>query len=206
MTGGGAVQVFGAGGHAAVVVATLVDAGFEVGAIWDDDVSRHGADCLGVRVEGPLENAPDLPTVIAVGDNRARARIAARHPRRWCTVVHPAAYVHGTARVGEGAVIFAGAIIQPRATIGAHAIINTAASVDHDGSVGAFAHIGPGVRLCGGVVIHEGALLGVGAVARPAAVVGAWATIGAGATVIQPVGPHEVAVGTPARPRSRSRP
>jgi sugar O-acyltransferase (sialic acid O-acetyltransferase NeuD family) len=196
------VQVLGAGGHARVVVATLLDLGHNVSSVWDDDPRSHGTTCLGVAIRGAIGEAPrDVETVIAVGSNAARARLAREHGFPWASAVHPRAYVHPTAQIGAGSVVFAGAIVQPQAVLGDHVIVNTAASVDHDCRLGDFVHIGPGVHLCGDVRIDEGALLGVGAVARPGTRIGAWATVGAGAVVVEAVAAGATAIGVPARSR-----
>lgn len=200
----GPVQVIGAGGHAKVAIATLLDQGHEVVAVWDDAPAKHGTSLLGVPVRGAIAGAVahgDVPAVLAIGDNRARAALAARLPLTWATAVHPTAYVNPSVRLGPGTVVFAGAVIQPDTVIGAHAIVNTGATVDHDCVLGDFVHLGPGVHLCGGVTVGEGALLGVAACARPGARVGAWAIVGAGAAVVAAVHDGAIVVGVPARLR-----
>ncbi len=199
------VAVIGAGGHAKVVIATLRAAGFAVAAAFDDDPARHGTEILGVPVRGPASAAAALGlrrAVLAVGDNRARRRLAealgAGH--EWVTAVHPAAWVDPDARLGAGTVVFAGAVVQPGAEVGAHAIVNTAASIDHDCRVGDFVHLGPGSRLCGGVSVGEGVLAGVGCSVAPGIAIGAWAVVGAGAAVVRDLPAETVAAGVPARP------
>ncbi len=195
------VQVLGAGGHALVAVATLQDLGFHVTSLFDDDPERTGRVHLGVRVSGPISQAAtDVPTIIAIGDNRTRASLATRHRLVWAdAVVHPRSYVHASVLLGPGTVIFAGAVIQPGARLGAHVIINTSASVDHDCRIRDYVHIAPGVHLCGAVEIEEGALLGVAACVRPEGRVGAWATVGAGGAVIGAIPSGARATGVPAR-------
>lgn len=201
----GPVAVIGAGGHAKVVIATLRAAGVAVAAAFDDDAERHGTELLGVPVRGPAAAAAGLGcrrAVLAVGDNRARRRLAAALGAglEWVTVVHPRAWVDPDARLGAGTVVFAGAVVQPGAEIGAHAIVNTAASIDHDCRVGDFAHLGPGCRLCGGVTVGEGALAGVGCAVAPGLTIGAWAVVGAGAAVVRDLPAATTAAGVPARP------
>lgn len=192
------VQVIGAGGHAKVVIATLLDLGVEVTAVWDDAPSAPA--CLGVPVRGKVAEAdPAIPAILAIGDNRARARLAGALALPWHVAVHPTAYVHATASLGPGTVVFAGAIVQPGAVIGAHAIINTAASIDHDCRLGDFVHVAPGVHLSGAVALDDGVLIGVGACAKPGARVGAWSVIGAGAAVVSAIPAEVTAVGVPAR-------
>lgn len=201
----GPVAVIGGGGHAKVVISTLRAAGVAVGAVFDDDSSRHGSELLGVPVRGPAAAAAGLDmrrAVLAIGDNRARRRLAEAlgSELEWLTVVHPRAWVDAGARLGAGTVVFAGAVVQPGAEIGAHAIVNTAASVDHDCRIGDFAHLGPGCRLCGGVTVGEGTLIGVGCSVVPGVTIGAWAAVGAGAAVVRDLPAEATAAGVPARP------
>ncbi len=196
------IAVVGAGGHAKVVVATLLASGFEVRWIVDDDVSKHGAKVLGITVSGPVASLADATcdgAVLGIGDNRVRQRLARGLAAPWITVIHPAAWVDPTVKVGAGTVVFAGAVVQADTVLGAHAIINTGATVDHDCNIGDFGHIAPGATLAGGVTVGEGAFLGAGSVAIPLAKIGPWATVGAGAVVLSEVPPGEVVVGVPAR-------
>ena len=202
--------VLGAGGHAKVVVSTLGAAGAAVTAILDDDPARHGAALAGVPVRGPLAEArgacaaEGATAICALGQNRARQRVAGGLVLPWTVAVHPSAVVDESVEVGGGTVIFAGAVVQPGAILGAHVIVNTGASVDHDCRIGDFVHLGPGVRLCGGVTVEEGALLGVGCAVVPGVRIGAWASVGAGAAVVADVPPGATVVGVPARERTPS--
>ncbi len=196
-------QVIGAGGHGKVVAAALVAAGVEVVGLFDDAAHLHGRRLIGIPVVGgigALDRA--LPAVLGIGDNRARAALAAALDLEWITVIHPWAWLHPSVRPGAGAVVMAGAIVQPDTEIGPHAIINTGASIDHDCRIGAYAHIAPGCHLSGDVHVGEGTLLGVGACARPGSRVGAWAMVGAGGAVVGALPDGCVAVGVPARPRA----
>jgi sugar O-acyltransferase (sialic acid O-acetyltransferase NeuD family) len=205
------VWLFGAGGHAKVVIDTIREDGrFVIEGLLDDDEALLGSYVLGLVVKGTI--APESVerfgienAVIALGSNLARADVARRFEGmvNWVRVIHPRAYVAASARIGKGTVVFAGAVVQPEASIGEHVIVNTASSIDHDGIVGDFSHIAPGVRLGGEVRIKEGALLGVGANITPGRTVGAWATVGAGAVVIRDVPDEVLAVGVPAKPVAR---
>jgi sugar O-acyltransferase (sialic acid O-acetyltransferase NeuD family) len=203
------VIVFGGGGHAKVVIATLQLSRRKVQALYDDDAAKIGSSVAGVPVVGATAAAaPNVPGVIAIGDNLVRERLASQQRGRpWLTVIHPRAEVDPSARIGPGAVIFAGAIVQADAVIGAHAIINTGATIDHDCTVEDFAHIGPGTHLAGGVRIGRGAFLGIGSAVVPGVRVGDWTTVGAGAVVTSDLPDHIVAAGVPAKPiRSAIRP
>ncbi len=204
MTGGPSWVVIGAGGHAAVVVATIQAAGETVRIVLDDAPAVWGREVLGVPVAGPVSEASVRPgelAVIGIGSNRARRDLAGRLPLRWGIAVHPTALVHPSVTLGEGTVVFAGAILQPRTRVGRHVIVNTAASVDHDGVLEDYVHIAPGCSLSGVVTVREGALMGVGSAAIPGTTIGAWATVGAAGAVVRDVPAGRTAVGVPARPR-----
>lgn len=200
------VYLIGGGGHAKVVAATLLDAGYDVIAVFDDDAARWGTKLSGIPILGSIgsirQHEP-LPAVIAIGNNRVRKAIAEELDLEWLTVVHPKANVDASVELGQGTVVFAGAVIQPDTRVGDHAIINTAASVDHDCVVGDYAHLAPGVHLAGGVSVGNGTLMGIGSSAVPGIDVGAWATVGAGASVLENVPREVVVVGVPARPMAR---
>ena len=202
MKDGRAFHVAGAGGHAKVVIGTLLAGGERVEAVWDDDPARAGSSVLGVPVRTPIDAIPsDALVVVAVGANEGRRDVAQRlRGREFGVVVHPSASVDQSVVLGPGTVVFAGAVLQPDARLGDHVIVNTGATVDHDCRLENFVHIGPGVRLAGAVTLGEGAFLGVGASVIPGVEVGAWATVGAGGVVLRPVPRGLVVVGCPARP------
>jgi sugar O-acyltransferase (sialic acid O-acetyltransferase NeuD family) len=196
--------ILGAGGHAKVVISTARAAGYGALACRDDAPGAVGRLVLGVPITGGLAEILDDPAalaVLAIGGNRARARLAAGARCQFVTLVHPRATVDPSAALGEGTVVFAGAVIQPDARLGRQVIVNTAASIDHDCVIGDHAHLAPGVHLCGGVEVGEGALLGVGVSAIPLVRIGAWTTVGAGAAVVRDLPADVTAAGVPARAR-----
>ncbi len=199
------VWVIGAGGHAKVVIATLHAAGRDIAGVLDDDAAKYGDEVLGVPIVGPVARAGEgtHEAIIAVGDNRARQRIAEALPGVvWATAVHPSAVVHPSVAVGEGTVVFAGAVVQPDTRLGAHTIVNTGATVDHDSVLADYVHVAPGSHLAGNVRLGEGVFLGIGTVAVPGVSVGAWTTVGAGAAIVADLPSGVTAVGVPARPLS----
>jgi UDP-perosamine 4-acetyltransferase len=198
------VYVIGAGGHAKVVISTLLAAGDNVQAIFDDDPRKWGESLLGIPVAGATSELGRLTSaraVIAIGDNASRRRLAKRFQRvDWVTVVHPSATVHPSVQLGPGTVVFAGTVIQPATVIGAHGIINTGATVDHDCLIEDYAHIAPGAHLGGGVRLGEGGFLGIGSTVSPGVMVGRWTVVGAGGVVVRDLPDDVVAVGVPANP------
>jgi sugar O-acyltransferase (sialic acid O-acetyltransferase NeuD family) len=197
-------DVYGAGGHAQVVIDVLRARGIRVRRMYNDvPENQHPASenvLPGIRIVGPDEFPElDVPLVLAVGINGERAELAQVLNARFGTAVHPSALIAPSARIGEGTVVLTGAMIQPNALIGQHVLINTGASVDHDCVVGDYAHISPQAALSGHVSIGEGTHIGVGAVVIPKVRVGRWCKVGAGTVVIRDLPDHVTAVGNPAR-------
>jgi len=196
------VYIIGAGGHAKVVIAALLENGISCAGIFDDDSSLWRQKILEIPILGAVEELRDLPSTIAVnaiGNNSTRRALCQRFKNvNWLTVIHPHTWIHSSVKIGCGTVVFAGSIIQPETIIGQHSIINTSASVDHDCVIGSFCHIAPGSHLAGGVQIGDEVFLGIGSAVIPYVNIVSNAVIGAGATVIRNIDASGVYVGTPA--------
>lgn len=193
--------IIGAGGHAKVVVATAMNAGYEVLGLIDPRPELRGATTLGAPIHADdAALTEDALVLVAVGDNRARARLAGSYAtRRFATVVHPRAEIAEESSVGEGTVVFAGAVLQPGATVDRHAIVNTGAIVEHDCRLADYVQIASGATLAGTVTVDEGAFVGAGATVLPGVRLGAWCVVGAGAVVVEDVPEGTTVVGVPAR-------
>jgi sugar O-acyltransferase (sialic acid O-acetyltransferase NeuD family) len=171
----------------------------------DDGPALRGRSFEGLPVFGPVadrDRASYDALILAVGDNRTRARLFGElqaEGESFVFAVHPRAVVASSARIGEGSVVCAGAVVNPGAVVGENVILNTACGVDHHNTIGNHAHLAPGVRLGGGVYVGEGVLVGVGASVLPGVSIGDWAVIGAGAAVVRDVPPGRTAAGVPAR-------
>jgi sugar O-acyltransferase (sialic acid O-acetyltransferase NeuD family) len=205
------IVIVGAGGHGQVVadifrarrVAGLASA---TTGFLDDDPSRQGLALAGGVVFGPvssLDQIDRLGTVVAIGDNRTRARVHQRLAAAgeiFAVAEHPRSVVADDVEIGDGSMVCAGAIVSTGTVIGHNTIVNTGATVDHHSTIGNHVHIGPGVHMGGEVRVDEGALIGIGATVIPGIHIGAWSTVGAGAVVIRDVAPGTTVVGCPAKP------
>ncbi len=206
------VFLFGASGHAKVVIDMIERAGqARIAGLFDDKAQPppttfFGYPLLGGRRElerlfPPGDDAPRA--IVTIGENAARRAVT-----QWLTdrgygmtnALHPAAIIGRDVSLGRGIVVMAGAVINPCVCVGDGVIINTGASVDHDSRIEPFAHIAPGSRLCGGVSIGENSLIGAAAAVIPGIRIGRYVVVGAGATVTRDVPDHAKVVGSPARP------
>lgn len=202
--------ILGAGGHAQVVADILMrvqeaGANCKPSGFLDDDLALVGTTIMGLPVLGTIVQLDEFghdAVIVAVGDNRTRARIfesVQAREEQIVNAVHPAAVIAPDVRLGEGVMICAGVVVNTGTVIGNNVILNSGCTVDHHNHIGAHAHVAPGVHLGGNVSIGEGALIGIGSVVVPGRSVGEWATVGAGSVVNKDIPPHVVAVGVPVR-------
>ena len=191
--------LYGASGHAKVVIECALSMGIKIAGIFDDD--REKIQLMDVQVIGSYKQNEfaNLPMIISIGDNKIRSRLAAEVSHKFATVVHNSAIVSSTATIGLGSVVFQGAVIQAGSNIGNHVIINTSAVVDHDCIVEDFVHIAPNATVCGGVTIKKGAQVSAGAVIIPGVEIGEWAIVGAGSVITKNVEDFSVVVGNEGR-------
>ena len=192
------IGLYGASGHAKVIVDILKLNGFTIGAILDDNPLV--TELLDYQVTHAMDHElMILDWVMAIGNNHIRQKIVQNNHLRFTKLAHPRATIDTTVLWGEGTVIMAGAVVNSDAMIGRHVIINTGACVDHDCQIGDFCHIAPNSTLCGSVKVGEGTLVGAGATIIPGVTVGKWCIVGAGSVVIHDINDNQTVVGNPAR-------
>jgi sugar O-acyltransferase (sialic acid O-acetyltransferase NeuD family) len=203
------IFLFGAGGHAKVVLDAARRQGYQVLGLFDDNPKLVGTTLLGCPVIGGRAELAAwcaangvAAGLVSIGHNAIRGEVAAwlrAEGLRLVSVIHPQATVAESVRLEPGSVVMAGAVINVDTVLGANCIVNTGASVDHDCVIGDNVHIGPGCRLCGNVTVGETALLGAGSTVIPGVTIGEKAVIGAGSTVIRDIPANVTAVGSPCR-------
>lgn len=192
------MYLYGASGHAKVIIDMMNALGIKVDAMFDDDVSINEVMSIPVKHHWSGES----PIIISIGNNVTRKQIAEELNCEFAKVIHPRAIVSPSVTIGEGSVVMHGAIVQSGVSVGKHCIVNTGASIDHECVIGDYAHISPQATLCGNVHIGEGAWIGAAAVVIPGVKVGRWSVIGAGSVVVNDVPDGAIAYGNPCRVRS----
>lgn len=196
------LALYGASGHARVIIDIARACGRTVATLVDDNPDRRELD--GIPVVHSAEGLS--PIIVSIGLNDIRRRIVRRLAAdpatagiRFATLIHPSAIVSPSAVIGCGTVIMAGAVVEAGAVIGDHCIINTGATVNHECHIADFVHISPGATLCGNVSVGTATWIGAGATVIPGIRIGEHTIIGAGSTVIRDIPSDVTAVGTPAK-------
>lgn len=205
------IVIFGAGGHAKVVIDIIrSNLRYQVAGIVDNSLPI-GCEFYGVKVIANDKNIKTLieldqitKGVIAVGDNAIRKRIVntimtTKPDFQFISAIAKSTVISNSVTIGCGTVIMPGSIINADTRIGKHCIVNTKASIDHDCVIENFVSLSPNVTLAGSVHVAEGAFLGTSATVIPGKTIGANTVIGAGAVVIHDIESSQKAIGIPAK-------
>lgn len=203
------VAIFGAGGHGQTVFdAIIARGGGTENVVFLDD----GETAKAVGGRELLENREFIgehSVIVAIGDVRARHRIAAQAVANGAelhTVIHPGASVSCEAKIGPGTYVAPGAVIGPEVFIGSCCIINLCASVAHGSCILPSSSLNDGARIGGGVGIGSEVFIGMGAIVLPRVSIGDNSIIGAGAVVTKNVEAGITVIGIPAKPIVRAAP
>lgn len=193
------MNLYGASGHAKVIIDIIHSLSLQVEQILDDD---HRKKFLGdwKICHEMNEDIIKGETIISIGNNKIRKKISENfrgliHP----AIVHTSAVISPSAKLLKGTVVMANATVNSAAIVGEHCIINTGSTVEHDCVLGNFVHLSPNAALAGNVIVGEGSHIGIGAVVIPGIKIGKWVTVGAGAVVINDIPDGQIVVGNPAQ-------
>jgi len=201
--------LLGAGGHARVLLSTVLQLGQQVVGVADPDHAQAAR--LGIPYLGGDDSVLgfDPAEVLLINGVGSVASIANRlnvyesfrkRGYRFASVIHPAAIIASEVELAEGVQIMAGAILQTGSVVAEDCIINTGARIDHDCVMDAHAHVAPGAVLSGGVHVGARAHVGAGATVIQGVHIASDAIVGAGAVVLSDVPESCTVVGVPARP------
>ncbi|MCP3898949.1 MAG: acetyltransferase [Desulfobacteraceae bacterium] len=199
--------IIGAGGHARVIVDTLLTMGFSLKGIVDVEYSGQKEKIMGYPVLGGLEfvekfNPDEIVLSIAIGDNTQRRFQYDSFKQKgffFPSMVHPAAIVSESSHISDGVFINAGAIINSNARIGENCIINTGSIIEHEVTIGEHCHICPGAKIAGRVNIGNNSFIGIGANIIDYIKIGHDVVVGAGSVIIDDIASESTYVGVPGR-------
>ena len=191
--------LFGASGHAKVILDTLEKQGIKVDFLVDANREIKTLQSYSVVNELEYKFKETDKVIVSIGSNTIRQKIVEKLKVKYGWAIHPSAVLGDDVVIGEGTVVMAGAVINSSSVIGSHSIINTSASVDHDCVLGDFVHVSPNATLCGHVSVGEGTQIGAGATVIPTLSIGKGATIGAGTVVLSNIPDYAIVAGNPGK-------
>lgn len=204
------VFIFGTSGHARDLAEVVYALGRVPVFVTRDPIERdEWAVADAIMLEEKAVEIRGAEFAIGIGDNGARARVAAAYPHlRFPALVHPdTSLARGqlaAVQAASGTILFAGVRMMARVAVGAFCTFNLNATVSHDCDIGDFATLAPGANVAGNVHIGAGAWIGAGAVVNQGTDarkrdIGTGTIIGSGAVVLSDCAPDSVYVGNPAR-------
>jgi sugar O-acyltransferase (sialic acid O-acetyltransferase NeuD family) len=196
--------LYGAGGHAKVIISALLDHEIPVKAVFDDDPGRKPINGIAICNGYNSTVFPGEMLIISIGNNSIRKHISEIIQHSFGSITHPSASVDRSVEAGEGTCILHHAVVQADSLLGRHVIINTAATVDHDCIIQDFVHLAPGVILAGNVRVGENTLIGAGSIVAPGLTIGKNCFVAAGSVVTINIPDGATVRGNPARIISRN--
>ncbi|MFT5753322.1 MAG: sugar O-acyltransferase (sialic acid O-acetyltransferase NeuD family) [Flavobacterium sp.] len=191
--------LFGASGHAKVVLDVLFSRGVKVVSILDDNPKVTPLLTIPVIQTNLFQFTNEQEFLISIGDNAIRKKIVEKNIFNYFKAIHLDATVSNFATVAEGTVVMSKVVVNAGAVVGGHCILNTGCVIEHDCVLANYVHISPNASLAGNVNVGEGSHLGIGSCVIPGVVIGKWAVIGAGAVVLNDVPDYAVVVGNPGK-------
>ncbi|AVK82797.1 sugar acetyltransferase [Lysinibacillus sp. B2A1] len=201
------IIIIGNGGHASVLVETLLMLNYEILGFTSPEKQQNvfGLTYLG-NDEAILSFSPsEIELVLGIGTvnfSKIRQKIYLRFRQqgfKFADVIHPTAIIAPSVHLGEGVQIMAGTVLQTHVHIADNTIVNTGAIIDHNSKIGAHTHIAPGTKISGGVDIGDLTHIGTGATIIQSINIGNQCVVGAGAVVIKNILHAQKVHGVPAR-------
>lgn len=192
------INIYGASGHAKVILDIAKSINETVAAVYDDNDAL--SQIAGFPIQQPQKGVKIANVIIAIGNNSIRKIIAHRKNLTLAaSLVHPSVQLGGEVFLGTGTVVMPNVVINNSAKIGKNCILNSASVIEHDCELGHFVHISPSATLAGGVCIGEGTHIGANAVIIPGIKIGKWVVVGAGAVILKDIPDYAVVVGNPGK-------
>jgi sugar O-acyltransferase (sialic acid O-acetyltransferase NeuD family) len=193
------MYLYGASGHAKVIIDILKSNGISITGIFDDNLDIR--QLMDYKVIGRYD--PQIimgeKLIVSIGNNEIRARIAQEILTDFGIAIHNSVSISPYSSIDIGTVVMHNAVIQSHAKIGKHTIINSGAIIEHDCIIEDFVHISPNATICGNVKIGKGTHIGAGSTVIPGISVGKWSIIGAGSVIIRDIPDHVVVIGNPGK-------
>jgi sugar O-acyltransferase (sialic acid O-acetyltransferase NeuD family) len=205
------IVIFGAGGHAKVIV-DIIEKQKEYKILgFIDKYSEINDKVLSYKVLGDDDSLEAIIRrfdifggIIGISDNALRAKLRDKIIKidpsfKFVNCIHPKSIIGKDVVLGDGNAIMANATINPSSTIQSHCIINTNASIDHDSFMSNFSSIAPNAAIGGNVSIGNYAAIGIGANIFQNLIIGNNCIIGGGSLVCKNTNKNSVYYGSPCK-------
>jgi len=205
------IIIFGAGGHAKVIVDIIEKQGkFNIAGFIGTHREKNTV-IMGYKVIGDESSLKDIifnyeiyGGIIGIGDNSIRAKVREKVIKvipnfKFVNCIHPNAVIGKDAALGEGNAVMAGAIINSSTQIKNHCILNTNSSIDHDCLMLDFSSIGPNATIGGNVKISDYSSIGIGANIFHSVNIGYNCIIGGGSLVCHDTNDNSIYYGSPSK-------
>lgn len=174
----------------------------------DDDKSRHGKECCGVKVLGGRETLNEFPDAFVLAVPGSPTSYPIRNEiigslnldeSRFAKIIHPSVAIAPDATIGHNTLMMPNVVISCGVTIGSHCVFLPNTVVSHDSRVDDYCCLGSNISVSGSVKIGAGCYIGSGTRMRENITIGGRSLIGLGSNVISDVEAGVVAAGNPAR-------
>lgn len=198
------VVIFGAGGHARIVLDILsFNKEINVSAFCALNVTSESIAGVSV-IDFDLALKKFSHGIVAIGENFTRQKVVndilkINSEFKFINAIHPTAILAKNVQLQSGNVICAGVIINSGSTLSEHIIINTGSIVEHDCTIKKFASISPGAVLGGGCKIGVGSLVGIGSTLIHGVEIGNYSVCGAHSLVYNDIADNELHFGVPCK-------
>jgi sugar O-acyltransferase (sialic acid O-acetyltransferase NeuD family) len=205
------ILIFGAGGHAKVIVDIIEKQGkYNIAGFVDNYCSKNTV-IMGYTVIGDDSSLKDIVSsyeicggVIGIGDNSIRSRVRDQIIKaipnfEFINCIHPKSILGKDVTLGDGNVVMAGAIINSSTKINNHCILNTNSSIDHDGLMSDFSSMAPNSTAGGSVIIGDYSAIGIGANIFDSIKIGCNCIVGGGSLVCNDTKDDSIYYGSPSK-------
>ncbi|MFC5604725.1 acetyltransferase [Sporosarcina koreensis] len=201
------IIMIGNGGHASVLVETLIGQGREIKGYTAPEEDNDFFELLYIGMDDAITKyKPDeVELVLGIGTitiSKKRKLVFEKFKAKgylFTNVIHSTAIISPSTNIGQGVQIMAGAILQTNVSIADNTIINTGTIIDHDCMIGSHVHLAPGSTLSGGVRIGDGCHIGTGTSIIQGITIGEESIVGAGSVIVKNVGNKKKVYGVPAK-------
>jgi UDP-3-O-[3-hydroxymyristoyl] glucosamine N-acyltransferase len=123
--------LYGASGHAKVIIDILEKRDIEISHIIDDN--NEIVSLNNYSVQNNNIGIGEASLIISIGNNIIRKEISEKlKVHNFGQAIHPSLVIDKTSKILEGTVVMANVVINSSVSIGKHCIINTNAVIEHD--------------------------------------------------------------------------